>query len=106
MEKLHAEPSRQRRACAQKRRPEKVTAGRSAFFLLRLRGGRLGVIDWASLSGGFDWVVERLAIKVGQKSNKITSLSGGNKQEVLIGRSFAVQPNILVLDDPARGSDV
>ena len=71
-----------------------------------LKGGRLGVIDWASLSGVFDWVVERLAIKVGQKSNKITSLSGGNQQKVLIGRSFALQPNILVLNDPARGIDV
>ncbi len=71
-----------------------------------LKDGRFGVIDWASLSSIFDWGVERFAIKVGQKSNKITSLSGGNQQKVLIGRSFALQPNILVLNDPARGIDV
>jgi ribose transport system ATP-binding protein len=68
--------------------------------------GRLGVISWADLSGIFDWFVDRLSIKVGQKSNKITALSGGNQQKVLIGRSFALQPNILVLNDPARGIDV
>ncbi len=71
-----------------------------------LRLGRLGVIDWSALSGIFDWGVERLSIKIGEKSNKITSLSGGNQQKILVGRSFATQPNILVLNDPARGIDV
>jgi ribose transport system ATP-binding protein len=76
------------------------------LYRKHLRDGRFGVINWAELSGIFDWFVGRLSIKVGQKSNKITSLSGGNQQKVLIGRSFAVQPNILALNDPARGIDV
>lgn len=76
------------------------------LYRKHLQDGRFGVINWAELSGIFDWFVERLSIKVGQRSNKITSLSGGNQQKVLIGRSFAVQPNILVLNDPARGIDV
>ncbi len=76
------------------------------LYRTHLKDGRLGVIDWAALSGIFDWGVERLSIMIGQKSNKITSLSGGNQQKVLIGRSFALQPNILVLNDPARGIDV
>ncbi len=71
-----------------------------------LRLSWLRFIDWSALSGVFDWGVERLAIKIGEKSNKITSLSGGNQQKVLIGRSFAMQPNILILNDPARGIDV
>jgi energy-coupling factor transporter ATP-binding protein EcfA2 len=56
--------------------------------------------------GTFDWEVERLAIRMGERSNKITSLSGGNQQKVLIGRAFALNPDILVLNDPARGIDV
>src|SRR5262249_4029582 len=36
----------------------------------------------------------------------ITSLSGGNQQKVLIARAFAEKPNVLVLNDPARGIDV
>lgn len=63
-------------------------------------------IDWMGLSDIFDWEVDRLSIKTGQKSNLITSLSGGNQQKVVIGRSFALHPKILVLNDPARGIDV
>ena len=61
---------------------------------------------WADVSAIFDWFVERLSIKVGEKTNKITSLSGGNQQKVLLGRAFAQQPHILILNDPARGIDV
>lgn len=63
-------------------------------------------IDWMNLSDVFDWEVERLSIKTGAKSNLITSLSGGNQQKVIIARSFALHPKILVLNDPARGIDV
>lgn len=63
-------------------------------------------IDWAGLSDVFDWEVNRLSIKTGAKSNLITSLSGGNQQKVMIGRSLALHPKILVLNDPARGIDV
>ncbi len=63
-------------------------------------------IDWIGLSDVFDWEVERLSIKTGHRSNPITSLSGGNQQKVIIGRSFALHPKILVLNDPARGIDV
>ena len=64
------------------------------------------LIDWMGLSDIFDWEVERLSIKIGARSNLITSLSGGNQQKVIIGRSFALHPRILVLNDPARGIDV
>lgn len=70
------------------------------------RGGILQLIDWTGLASIFDWEVERLAIKTGPKENLITSLSGGNQQKVLIGRSFALHPDILVLNDPARGIDI
>ena len=79
-----------------------------AIPLYRGRGekGRLGVVTWARLSAVYDWFVERLSIKAGRKGNRITSLSGGNQQKVLLGRAFAQQPHILVLNDPARGIDV
>ena len=70
------------------------------------KDGGWGVIDWSDLASVFSWFVERLSIKIGHRSNLITSLSGGNQQKVLIGRSFAMQPQILVLNDPARGVDV
>ncbi len=70
----------------------------------RLPGVRF--IDWQGLSDVFDWEVGRLSIKTGAQSNLITSLSGGNQQKVIIGRSFALHPKILILNDPARGIDV
>ena len=70
------------------------------LYRKHIENGRLGIIMWADLSAIFDWFVERLSIKVGEKTNKITSLSGGNQQKVLLGRAFALQPHILVLNDP------
>lgn len=69
-------------------------------------GGVLALIQWDALSGAFDREVERLSIKLGNQSDLITSLSGGNQQKVMIGRSFAINSRILILNDPARGIDI
>jgi ribose transport system ATP-binding protein len=95
------------------RKREGIFANLSVFenllmplYRRKSRGGWLGAIDWSELGGVFDWEVEKLAIRMGDRGNKITSLSGGNQQKVLIGRSFALDPEVLVLNDPARGIDV
>ena len=76
------------------------------LYRRRARGGKLGFIDWSALNGVFEWEAEKLMIKMGARTNKITSLSGGNQQKVLIARAFALNPNVMVLNDPARGIDV
>jgi len=76
------------------------------MYRRRARAGKLKVINWAELTGAFDWEVERLSIKMSERTDRITSLSGGNQQKVLVGRAFALNPNILVLNDPARGIDI
>ena len=70
------------------------------------RAGFLSFVDWLELNGIFDWEVDRLSIKTGPRDNLITSLSGGNQQKVMIARSFAQHPKVLILNDPARGIDV
>jgi ribose transport system ATP-binding protein len=50
--------------------------------------------------------MKALSLKFGDKIDKITTLSGGNQQKVLIGRAMAAQPRILVLNDPVRGVDI
>ncbi|MEP1443147.1 MAG: sugar ABC transporter ATP-binding protein [Hyphomicrobiales bacterium] len=72
----------------------------------KTRGGFFGFIDWVSLKTIFTRETENLLIKFGLADDKITSLSGGNQQKVLIGRGFAMRPDIIVLNDPARGIDV
>jgi len=70
------------------------------------KAGFLGFVNWMELNGIFDWEVERLSIKTGPRDNLIGLLSGGNQQKVMIARSFAQHPKVLVLNDPARGIDV
>ena len=70
------------------------------------RAGFLSFVDWLELNGIFDWEVDRLSIKTGPRDNLIGSLSGGNQQKVMIARSFAQHPKVLILNDPARGIDV
>lgn len=76
------------------------------LYRAKARGGKLGLIDWGTLGTIFSKQAEDLRIKFGARGDKITSLSGGNQQKVLIGRGLAVRPNIIVLNDPARGIDV
>jgi ribose transport system ATP-binding protein len=72
----------------------------------KTRAGILGIIDQATLATIFKREAENLLIKFGVKEDRITSLSGGNQQKVLIGRGFAMRPDVIVLNDPARGIDV
>ncbi|MBO6758899.1 MAG: sugar ABC transporter ATP-binding protein [Roseibium sp.] len=67
---------------------------------------RFGVIDRTQLSAAFDDEELRLSIKYGDRSDKITTLSGGNQQKVLIARAFALSPKVIILNDPARGVDI
>ena len=69
-------------------------------------GGFLKLIGKQKLTSIFSHETDKLATKMGDKEDLITSLSGGNQQKILIGRSFAERPSILVLNDPARGIDV
>ena len=70
------------------------------------RGGILGFVDRGTLGTIFKREAENLLIKFGVKEDRITSLSGGNQQKVLIGRGFAMRPDVIILNDPARGIDV
>ena len=48
----------------------------------------------------------RLRIRTAGIEAEIGSLSGGNQQKALLGRSLAASPRILVLDEPTQGIDV
>ncbi len=68
--------------------------------------GFLRFINRAKLNPIFEHETNQLATKMGNSGNLIGSLSGGNQQKILIARSFAENPGVMVLNDPARGIDV
>lgn len=77
-----------------------------ALGIYRRRLGRFGRLDKPEARRRFAEEVKRLSIKTGPIQNRITSLSGGNQQKVLISRAFADDPRVIVLNDPARGVDL
>ena len=50
--------------------------------------------------------IEKIRIKTAGPAALITSLSGGNQQKALLARLIAIQPRLLILDEPTRGIDV
>ena len=49
---------------------------------------------------------EGLQVKCESMKQKVTNLSGGNQQKVVIAKWFASKARIIVLDEPTRGIDI
>lgn len=53
-----------------------------------------------------DEMIEALAIATPDAEKPVGQLSGGNQQKVVLARSLASTPSVLLLDEPTRGIDV
>lgn len=50
--------------------------------------------------------VDSYNIKVGSLKHPASSLSGGNQQKLVVARWIAMNPTLLLLDDPTKGVDI
>jgi ribose transport system ATP-binding protein len=48
----------------------------------------------------------RLQIKTATLSNAVAELSGGNQQKVVLAKWLAMNPKVMIFDEPTRGIDV
>ncbi|MDE0822186.1 MAG: ATP-binding cassette domain-containing protein, partial [Opitutales bacterium] len=51
-------------------------------------------------------MIDRMGVKTPGDRQVIRYLSGGNQQKVVLGKWLAMEPGILLLDEPTRGIDV
>jgi ribose transport system ATP-binding protein len=51
-------------------------------------------------------LITRLDVRTAGQRQLIEHLSGGNQQKVVVGRSVAREPRVLLLDDPTAGIDI
>ena len=70
------------------------------------RHARFGVLDRRRERRTATAEVQRLGIKVRNIQEKVVNLSGGNQQKVVLGKWLAMQPRLLILDEPTRGIDI
>lgn len=96
-----------------------VTEDRKAFGLLPNRAVRenatisnlsrfcrFGVLQLRREKSFVRGIITRLDVRLSGMEEEIQNLSGGNQQKVLIGRALAVEPKILIFDEPTRGVDI
>ncbi len=50
--------------------------------------------------------IDKYNIKVGAIKHAASSLSGGNQQKLVVARWIAMNPDLLLLDDPTKGVDI
>lgn len=67
---------------------------------------KMGILSDVQMKADTEWSINAMRIKTPNQQTKISTLSGGNQQKVILGRWLLTQPEILLLDEPTRGIDV
>ena len=67
---------------------------------------RFGFVNRSKLDAIVKVFFDRLRIRAYGPSQKVSELSGGNQQKVLLARLLCLNPRVLLLDEPTRGIDV
>jgi simple sugar transport system ATP-binding protein len=74
-------------------------------FLAKFGGGNRWLSRRKEKSLGQSWI-QQLNVRSALKGAKVVELSGGNQQKVVIARSLAQEPDLIIFDEPTKGVDV
>ena len=94
-----------------KREEETVFHGRSIeenmlLLIYRKNRSRLGIINRRSARFHSARYTKLMNIKIASDKDDIDSLSGGNKQKVMLSRIMGTEPRVFILNEPTQGIDV
>jgi ribose transport system ATP-binding protein len=67
---------------------------------------KLGLVDRGAEANLATSFARRLGLRMGGIEQPVSSLSGGNQQKVAIAKQLAVEPKVIIMDEPTRGIDV
>lgn len=67
---------------------------------------KCGVYDNHKSKNQADYFVEQLKIKTNSIKQKVSTLSGGNQQKIVISKWLCNEVDIMIFDEPTRGIDI
>ena len=67
---------------------------------------RRGFLSRASERAETRAIGNRLAVKAAHWEQRLSELSGGNQQKVVIAKWLATRPKVVILDEPTKGIDI
>jgi len=96
--------------CPEDRKAEGIvgdlTVRENIILALQARYGWLKFLSMQRQNELADKYIQLLGIVTPSPEQRVSNLSGGNQQKVILARWLATNPKVLILDEPTRGVDV